>query len=102
MYTQNTRAAPTKAPATWAAQYGTTFRQGNLRRAAKASVTAGLRCAPLTPPATHTANATAKHHPNTIGGQSPAARKIVVGVAARPEPGRAATAIAASRHRKPE
>src|SRR5579875_579444 len=51
-------------------------------------------CAPLTPPATHTANATAIAQPQVISSQSPAARKMVVGVAVRPDPGRAATAIA--------
>src|ERR1700743_3230807 len=90
----NTIAAPVKAPSSWAAQYGSTLRQGKLRRTAKASVTPGVRGAPLTPPATHTANATAKHQPNAISSQSPAARKIVVAVAARPEPGRAGTAMA--------
>src|SRR5205814_3813722 len=68
--------------------------QANLRLTAKARVTAGLMWAPLTPPATHTAMATAKAHPHAISSQSPAARKIVVGVWARPEPGRAATAMA--------
>src|ERR1700761_2739480 len=74
--------------------YGTTFAQANLRRTAKASVTAGLMWAPLTPPATQTAMATAIAQPQVISSQSPAARKIVVGVAARPDPGRAATAMA--------
>src|ERR1039457_7096031 len=50
--------------------------------------------APLTPPATHTANATARAHPHVISSQSPAALKITVGPAVRPEPGRAATAMA--------
>jgi hypothetical protein len=71
-----------------------TFAHANLRRTTKASVTAGLMCAPLTPPATHTANATAKAQPHAISSQSPAARKIVVEVCARPEPGKAATAMA--------
>jgi len=50
--------------------------------------------APLTPPATQIAIATANPHPSVISSQSPLARKMVVGVAARPEPGKAATAMA--------
>src|SRR4051794_2590692 len=37
---------------------------------------------------------TARAHPQVINNQSPAARKIVVGVAARPDPGKPATAMA--------
>jgi hypothetical protein len=43
---------PAKAPAIWATQYGITLRQSNFRATAKASVTAGLKCAPLIPPET--------------------------------------------------
>src|ERR1700734_3681411 len=46
-YSAYTTAAPRNAPSTWANQYGAT-----LRRTANERVTAGLRCAPLTPPAT--------------------------------------------------
>src|SRR4051794_19621968 len=57
-------------------------------------VTAGLRWAPLTPPATYTPSVTAKNHPNPMSSQSPLARKIVLGVAARPDWFSPATAIA--------
>src|SRR6476646_8596253 len=87
-------AAPTNAPTTREIQYGTTFGHGNLRRTANARVTAGFRWAPLTPPATYTPKTTANAQPQVSSSQSPAARKIVVGVSARPEPGSAATAIA--------
>ncbi len=93
-YTRKTSAAPTNAPITWAAMYGRTFAQANLRRTANASVTAGLMWAPLTPPATQTAKATAIAQPQVISSQSPAAWKITVGPAVRPDPGRAATAMA--------
>ena len=93
-YTRNTSAAPTNAPMTWAAMYGRTFIHGNLRRTANASVTAGLMWAPLTPPATQTAKATAIAQPQVISSQSPAALKIVSGPAVRPDPGRPATATA--------
>src|SRR5690606_8764935 len=46
------------------------------------------------PPATYTPKVTARAHPQVIRSQSPEARKIVVGSAARPEEFRAATAIA--------
>jgi archaellin len=68
--------------------------QANFRRTAKAKVTAGFRWAPLTPPATQMAKATAKHQPQVISSQSPAASKIVVGLEVRPEPGSPATATA--------
>src|SRR5436190_13954256 len=73
---------------------GATFGHGNFLRIAKARVTAGLMCAPLTPPATYIANVTAIAQPQVISSQSPAARKIVVLFSVRPEPGSAATAIA--------
>src|SRR5699024_361905 len=47
------------------------------------NVTAGLRCAPDTPPATYTPNATAKPQPHPIIIQSPPAAKIS---SALPEP----------------
>ena len=50
--------------------------------------------APLTPPATQMAKATAIAQPQVISSQSPAALKIVVGPAVRPEPGSPATATA--------
>ena len=46
------------------------MRQAKLRRSACARVTAGLRCAPLTPPATHTAKATASPQPHAMISQS--------------------------------
>src|ERR1700760_223157 len=59
-------------------------------------VTAGLMCAPVTPPATYTPQITANIHPKTISNQSPVARKIVGGddFKARPDWFSAATAIA--------
>src|SRR3954468_7899895 len=66
-------AAPTKAPNTCAPQYGATLLHGKPRRSAWASVTAGLRCAPETPPATHTARATPTPQPVVMSSQSPLA-----------------------------
>src|SRR3954452_22077716 len=54
-------------------------------------VTAGLMCAPLTPPATYTAKATAKPQPQPMMSQSPLAAKIWP---PRPDWLSAATAIA--------
>src|SRR4051794_8936375 len=66
-------AAPTKAPNTCAPQYGATLLHGKPQRSAWASVTAGLRCAPETPPATHTARATPTPQPVVMSSQSPLA-----------------------------
>src|SRR3954447_5305185 len=66
-------AAPTKAPNTCAPQYGATLLHGKPRRSAWASVTAGFRCAPETPPATHTARATPTPQPVVMSSQSPLA-----------------------------
>src|ERR1700744_1527679 len=88
------RAALTTAPSPEATHNGSTLFQENLRRTAKASVTAGLMWAPDTPPAIQTAKATAMAQPQVIRSQSPDAWKIVVGDAVRPEPGSAATAMA--------
>src|SRR5919198_6580039 len=71
--------------------YPGTLDHGKPRLTAKATVTAGLMCAPLTPPATYTARVTAKNHPNPMINQSPLASKIFV---PRPDWFSAATAIA--------
>src|SRR3954469_23941087 len=88
-------AAPTKAPNTCAPQYGATLRHGKPRRSAWASVTAGFRCAPETPPATHTARATPTPQPVVISSQSPLAANACL---PRSDWFRAATVIATEPH----
>src|SRR3954470_14996526 len=88
-------AAPTKAPNTCAPQYGATLRHGKTRRSAWASVTAGFRCAPETPPATHTARATPTPQPVVISSQSPLAANACL---PRSDWFRAATVIATEPH----
>jgi hypothetical protein len=68
--------------------------QGNRRRTARARVTAGLIWAPLMPPATYTPTMTANAHPKVISVQPPTPCQMMLGAEERPEPGRAATAMA--------
>src|SRR5699024_1758160 len=79
-------------------QYGTTVRQGNLRRIANPSVTAGLMCPPLMPWETYTPNTTARNQPQVTTSQPPAPTKNVVAPSVRPLPARPTTATATDPH----
>src|SRR3984885_7807477 len=83
-------AAPQKAPASWDTQYGITLRHSNFRATAKATGTAGLKCAPLIPPDTWPASITANPQPKMLISQLSGPN----GTVCLPEPGRPTTLTA--------